>query len=261
MKVVFLCRDGAVARYIAHELHADGFVDAIVVESGRDARRRKLRRAWTQTSWWKSPVLMLDLLALTIYGKLWSRFVARAMRAYPGRDAFPPDVPVHRVDDANDAECLSILQGLSPDVLVVLGTSILQGPILAIPRDLVLNIHGGIVPDYRNVHSDVWAVLRNDVANVGTSILHLDEGIDSGAIALQDRVAGARGFFELRWRNVELSGRLIREALSMHAVGTLPRETQDESGVGFYPTPGVVALLRLATNSFTSRSPRRQQAG
>ncbi len=27
MKVVFLCRDGAVASYIAHELHADGFVD------------------------------------------------------------------------------------------------------------------------------------------------------------------------------------------------------------------------------------------
>ena len=247
MKVVFLCRGGAVARYIAHELHADGVVDAIVVESGRIARRRKLRRAWARTPWWKSPLFVLDLLALAIYGKLWGRFVARAMRAHAGRDVFPQDVLVRRVDDANDAECLSILEDLSPDVLVVLGTSILKGPVLAIPRDLALNIHGGIVPDYRNVHSDVWAVLRDDVANVGTSILHLDEGIDSGAIALQERVAGARGFFELRWRNVELSGRLIREALSMHAVGTLPREAQDESGVGFHPTPGVGPLLRLAT--------------
>jgi len=247
MKVVFLCRDGAAARYIAHELHADGYVDAIVVESGREARKRKLRRAWTGTPWWKSPVFVLDLVALAIYGKLWSRFVARAMRVYPGRDVFPGDVPVHCVDDANDAECLSILEGLSPNVLVVLGTSILKGPTLAIPTDLALNIHGGIVPDYRNVHSDVWAVLRNDVANVGTSILHLDEGIDSGAIALQERVAGAHGFFELRWRNVELSGQLIRKALSMHAEGTLPRDAQDESVVGFHPTPGVGALLRLAT--------------
>ncbi len=98
MKVVFLCRDGAVARYIAHELHADALVDAIVVESGRIARRRKLRRAWTRTPWWRSPVFVLDLLALAIYGKLWGRFVTRAMRVHPGRDVFPQDVPVRRVD-------------------------------------------------------------------------------------------------------------------------------------------------------------------
>lgn len=247
MSVVLLCRDGLPARYLAHEL-ADVF-DAIVVERGGEARRRKLRREWRRTPWWKIPILALDLLALTVYGRLWSRFSRRRLAEHPATAGYPADTPLHYVEDANDAQCVALLEKLAPDVLVVLGTSILRAPVLAIPKELALNVHGGIVPAYRNVHSEVWAVLRDDVANVGTSLIHLDEGIDSGAVALLERVEGASGFFDLRWRNVELAPRLVREALRRHAEGTLPRTPQDDSSAGFYPTPGIGALARLALKS------------
>ena len=119
-------------------------------------------------------------------------------------------------------------------------------PVLRI-AETSLNIHGGIVPAYRNVHSEVWAVLNGAPDDIGTSILHLDEGIDSGAVALQRRIQPVTGdFFTLRWRNLELSAGLIVEALERQEAGTLPAERQaDDAGVGFYPTPGWRELRAL----------------
>lgn len=254
MSVAFLCREGPVARYIAHALHARGRLDVIVVERGRGARRRKLEREWARTAWWRAPLFALDLVALAAYGRLWARHVATEMKLDPALAGFPVGIPVHVVEDANDAGCLRVLTEAEPDVLVVLGTSILGPPILDVPKEVALNIHGGIVPRYRNVHSEVWAVLDDDLDNVGTSILHLGEGIDRGAIALQGRVKGARTFLALRWLNVELSARLICDALDRHEAGTLPREAQDSTQAGFYRTPGFRDLLRLSRTRLTPRA-------
>ena len=246
MKTVLLCRDGAVGRYLAHSLSDAGLIDAIVSESGRRARGRKLRREWARTPWWRVPLFGLDLAALATYGWLWARTLDRRLRGHPAVSGYPTDVPIAHVDDANEPECVSLLSDLAPDVLVVSGTSILGAQVLEIPAQAALNVHGGIVPEYRNVHSEVWAVLKGDRANVGTSILHLDEGIDSGAVAMMGRVSDAKGLFDLRWRNVELASKLIIEALRRLEAGTLPRDPQDGRRSGFYGTPGVTALLRLA---------------
>jgi len=240
---VLLCRDGPVARYVAHEI--SDRLDGIVVESGRRARRSKLLREWRRTPWWRVPLLALDFVALAVYGRLWGRYIARALQGHPAASGYPVGVPVRYVDDANAQECVSALERLGPDVLLVLGTSILKADVLSIPGRFALNIHGGIVPRYRNVHSEVWAVLEDDAAHIGTTILHLGEGIDSGAVALQERITGPGGFFALRWRNVQLAARLAGEALARCEKGDLPRRPQDDSDAGFYPTPGARALLRL----------------
>jgi len=246
MKTLFLCRDGAVARYVAHELAGCGHLSALVVESGREARRRKLRREWARTPWWKAPSLALDLTALALYGRLWVRALRRRLAAHSALRGYPDGVPLTRVDDANSETCIAAIREHAADVVVVLGTSILGEAVLSAAGDTILNIHGGIVPEYRNVHSEVWAVLNDDLDKVGTSILHLDAGIDSGAVALQDRVENAQGFFDLRWRNVVLAARLINDALDRAEHGSLPRRPQDEAKRGFYATPGAGALLRLA---------------
>ncbi|MEM7417390.1 MAG: formyltransferase family protein [Gemmatimonadota bacterium] len=247
MRVVLLCRQGAPARLVANRLHEAGHLDAIVFEGGQAARKRKLARSWGRTPWWARPRLGVDLLALSLYGRAWRRVLDTRMEAAYPTYAYPPDgIPLLGFDDANDPACVSALRDLAPDVLVVYGTSILKEPVLRI-ADTSLNIHGGIVPAYRNVHSEVWAVLNGAPGDIGTSILHLDEGIDSGAVALQRRIEPATGdFFTLRWRNLELSAGLIVEALDRHEGGTLPAERQTDDGrVGFYPTPGWRELRRL----------------
>lgn len=266
MRTVLLARDGLVARYLAHELVGGAasagssprptsdyspedhtrLVDAIVVETGREARRRKLRREWRRTPWWRTPLLVVDLMALAVYGRMWSRALRRHLDGHPALKGWPEGVPVVHVDDANDQECLDRLRALAPDAMIVLGTSILKPAVLEIPARVALNVHGGIVPGYRNVHSEVWAVLNDDAGSVGTSILHLDEGIDSGAIALQETVPAAERFFELRWQNVVLAARLAREALERHRDGRLAKTGQDAASAGFHPTPGASELVRLA---------------
>lgn len=245
MRTVFLCRDGAAARHLAHALAGRGLVDAIVVETGGEARRRKLRRELDRTPWWRLPLLALDLAALALYGRLWARALAGRLTGHPAATGWPEDLPRWSFDDANGPDCVDRLRELAPDVLVVLGTSILRPPVLSIAERASLNVHGGIVPAYRNVHSEVWAVLNRDERSAGTSILHLDEGIDSGAVALSRCVEHADGFFDLRWRNLELSAALLVEALERERDGTLPREPQQAAGSGFWPTPGAGALLRL----------------
>ncbi len=243
MRVVFLCREGLAARYIAHHLHEAGSLDAIVGEVGRAARRRKLRRTFGRARWWALPGVGADLVGLAVYGRTWSRYLSERLEGHPATAGWPA-VPRTTFDDANDGACVRELEQLRPDVLVVYGTSILGADVLDTAQT-ALNIHGGIVPAYRNVHSEVWAALNDDVANVGTSILHLDEGIDSGAVALERRVTGAASFFDLRWKNLELSAQLIVEALELHRRGTLPAERQVGDDRGFYPTPGLPELLRL----------------
>lgn len=237
MRVVLLCRQGAAGRLIAHRMHEAGRLDAIVFEGGRAARQRKLSRSLRRTPWWALPRLGFDLVALSLYGRAWKAALLERLRAHPGY-AKPPPVPILGFDDANESACVDALRDLAPDVLVVYGTSILREPVLGV-ANTSLNIHGGIVPQYRNVHSEVWAVMNGAPEDIGTSILHLDLGIDSGAVALQRRIEPAGGFFELRWRNLELSAELIVEALQQLDAGALRAERQDEDeGVGFYPTPG-----------------------
>jgi folate-dependent phosphoribosylglycinamide formyltransferase PurN len=245
MRTVLLCRDGAAARYLAHHLVGDGLLDAIVVELGGGARRRKLQREWRRTRWWRVPLFAFDLVALAIYGRLWARFLTRRLRGHPAASRYPEGIPRWAFDDANEEACVARLEALGPDLLLVFGTSLLGRDVLSVPRRAALNVHGGIVPAYRNVHSEVWAVLEGDESAVGTSVLHLDEGIDSGAVALQGRVEHATSFFDLRWRNLECSARLTAEAVRLEAAGALPRTVQDGAAPGFWPTPGAGALVRL----------------
>ncbi len=246
-KTVFLCRNGAPARFIADHLSSSGRLDGIVVETGRAARRRKVRREMRRRGVWGLPALAVDLTALAIYGRLWKRALTSEMKAYPTARDWPTDIPRETFDDANEPACVEALQRMDPEVLVVFGTSILRSDVLSVPSRAALNIHGGIVPGYRNVHSEVWAVLRDDVENIGTSILHLDEGVDSGAVALERRVvSGGGGFFDLRWKNLELAANLIGEALELDAKDALPREPQNAARPsGFFPTPGARELLRI----------------
>jgi methionyl-tRNA formyltransferase len=247
VRLVLLCRDGVEGRYLAWRLAGAGRLDGLVIEDGGPARRRKLRRTLRASPRASLPLRLLDLLAVTLYGRLMRRALHRRVLPHEGGDAYPGGVPTVRVADGNDEACLSALSRLAPDVLVVSGTAILRAPVLATPRRYALNVHGGLVPGYRNVHSDAWAVLRGEPERVGTSLLHLDEGIDSGAVALQRAVNVEPGdtIADLRAKNLALGADLVLEALEQAEQGSLAYSAQRGEG-GFHPTPGLRDLLRLA---------------
>jgi len=115
---------------------------------------------------------------------------------------------------------------------------IVQGPIY--------NIHGGIVPKYRNVHSELWAYINRDFLNIGVTIMHLDSGIDTGDIAAQKRLTADEccSIIDIKVRNLQLSSELIVDVLR-NTNTEMIRIQQDKTQQGFYPTPRALQLFIL----------------
>lgn len=159
---------------------------------------------------------------------------------------FPDGIQQLRVDDINDASCEDFLERQKPDYLVVMGTALLKKNIIDIPMVATLNIHGGLVPSYRNVHSDFWAYIHDDRENIGTSILYLDEGIDTGEIVCQASAAvdAEDGLLAAKKKNLLLAGELIVTALTREELID-NRQAQDKALQRFFPTPGNGAFMRL----------------
>ena len=252
MTVALLVRNSPAARLLAHRVAESHELLAVVVESGHDARRGKLRRELRRGLPWLLPLTILDLAALAVYQWSWSRYRVRRDVAVAVPQAWPASTITH-VDDVNDEAGVALLTRLKPEICLVFGTGILRGRTLRLGSRYVLNIHGGIVPAYRNVHSEFWCVLRNDLGNLGTSIIHLDEGIDSGAVALQRRlmVDPDESLFSIRYRNARLAIETALEALAIAARGPLPTEPQDPAKRGFFRTPRLVDLMRMSARRFS----------
>lgn len=245
-RVVLLCRDGAEAQFLAAALHREGRLDAIIVERGGPARRRKLRRMLGERSLLVRLGRLADAAAVLVYSRVVQWWLRWRVLAPAGVSGYPDGVPRWAVDDANEPDCVARLRALAPSTLVVLGTAILRDDVLSLPIDHILNVHGGVVPEYRNVHSDVWALLRGDPSGLGTSLLHLDAGIDTGDVALIGRIDARSGWGILRVKraNLELAATLLTAALQRLDDDTLPRQPQ-QGEARFYPTPGVPQVLRL----------------
>ena len=245
MRVAFATRAGATGEYLAHVLAQEKALQALVVETGAAARKRKLRRTFRGAGI-GLPGRFVDVAAIVALDRLSERRL-RTDVLEPHRIAGWPNAPTITVTDANDDVCRSFLADATPDILVVCGTAILHEHILAIPTRYALNVHGAMVPAYRNVHGEFWATVRDDDENLGSSILHLTPGIDNGDIAAQRRLdyAGRRTLRAVRRETLLLSGQLLRETIAVARIDDVPRIPQAGT-VGVWHTPRAIDIVRHA---------------
>jgi folate-dependent phosphoribosylglycinamide formyltransferase PurN len=255
MKFVFACRDGYLAKFISNKFASAGIIDSVLVESGRHVRRRKIKRQFARASLLARPLVAVDLFALAIYGKICARNLRRSILQENGYSDYPCNVERFDVDDINEPAGIDYLSSVDPDVLIVLGTAILKAQVIAIPRLGTLNIHGGIVPQYRNVHSEFWAYCRKEPELIGTSILFLDEGVDTGDIVRQKTIdfEETDGLLGAKRKNAELAASLILETINEVRAGSLSRTVQSNVGAGTFPTPRASDFLRLLFGRTCSR--------
>ncbi len=80
----------------------------------------------------------------------------------------------------NSVEVQDRLRALAPDLIIVSGAPILRPNIFRIAKLGTLNLHFGISPDYRGMHTIVTPLQRRDFAHVGATIHFVSEGIDDG---------------------------------------------------------------------------------
>jgi methionyl-tRNA formyltransferase len=145
------------------------------------------------------------------------------------------------------------LRRLEPDVLVVWHYSMLLPPeVLRVPPRGTVNVHGGLLPDYRGGHVLQWAIVNGE-RETGVTLHYVDETIDTGPVIAEavvpiadddDAATVAAG--------LETAGaRLLRDHWHAIAAGTADATAQ-EPGVGTYwplrtPADGVVDWSASAT--------------
>ncbi len=90
---------------------------------------------------------------------------------------------IREFSDINEGEGLAYVQQFDPDVIVSIRFGqIFKSPVIDIPRFGVINLHSGVLPDYRGILATFWAML-NDETHIGCSLHYVtDNTIDTGNI-------------------------------------------------------------------------------
>jgi folate-dependent phosphoribosylglycinamide formyltransferase PurN len=92
------------------------------------------------------------------------------------------------VNSVNDVDTIKIIQGISPDIVIVNATRILKSNLIRSITGHFINIHSGILPKYRGYSGGYWALVNNDKKNCGSTIHFIDEKIDMGSIICQETI-------------------------------------------------------------------------
>ncbi|HYA88482.1 MAG TPA: methionyl-tRNA formyltransferase [Nitrospirota bacterium] len=123
------------------------------------------------------------------------------------------------------------LRAIGPEVVIVAAYGqILPREILTLPKFGCINIHASLLPSYRGAAPINWAIIKGEEVT-GITIMQMDEGMDTGAILLQEKIAidPADTAGSLTERLSTVGAKLITTALPLIADGRLVPLPQEGS--------------------------------
>lgn len=89
--------------------------------------------------------------------------------------------------DINSVEFEAFLKAMRPDIVAVLGSSVIKQEIISAPSVAMLNLHSGLSPYYRGTWSYGWPIVNDEPQYIGATVHHVHAGIDTGDIVFQTR--------------------------------------------------------------------------
>ena len=155
-----------------------------------------------------------------------------------GRKLAPPPVAeaarelglqLHQTESVNEPASVQAIRDAKPDAVAVCAIGqLIAEPLLS--EYAMLNVHPSLLPRWRGAAPIERAMMAGDT-ETGTTILRVTEGLDSGPIALSERLAIGSGDYydDVSARLAEQGGELLVRALDLLAAGELRLSDQDES--------------------------------
>ena len=145
--------------------------------------------------------------------------------------------PILTPEDVGSSDFLRVLSHYTADIFIVAAFRILPKGIFSLPRLGTLNIHASLLPKYRGP-APIQRAIEAGETETGITIFRIDEGIDTGQVLLQKRLA-----IEPRETSQELYHRLSNLGADV-LIETLDRIERDR-------------LQPISqNNSFASRAPK-----
>jgi len=209
LSVMVLCGQSPRHLYVANRLCGAANVVAIVQEAGSHWTLKKVLKLLRPDNFWR---------------KVWRwlrdrrRYVGGGEGKFFFGDAVPkldrPDL-VTLVPHINDPQVVALADRLRPDVIAVFGTSLIRGALLTRGRLGIVNLHGGLSPEYRGADCTFWALYNGEPEKVGCTLHFIDAGIDSGKLIAHICPEVHEGDDELTlfWRAVLDSAEVYAQAL------------------------------------------------
>jgi hypothetical protein len=92
-----------------------------------------------------------------------------------------------RCGEINSPELREFLKPIKPDIIAVLGSSVIKPEMISLPSAAMINIHSGLSPYYRGTWSYGWPVVNREPEYIGVTVHHVNAGIDTGDIIYQTK--------------------------------------------------------------------------
>ena len=188
--------------------------------------------------------------------RVWQQLQQRYRQRYP----FFPDIPILRVDNINDPRTSGFLEAAAPEVILVSGTNLVGRALIewAAARNIALiNLHTGLSPYVKGGPDCTnWCLAEGAFLSIGSTVLWLDAGIDSGPILTSERapLTGRESLLQLHERVMEhahdLCVRAVRALAAGQAVPRIPQE-RIASGRTFRAAQWDARAIRRAWRAFT----------
>jgi methionyl-tRNA formyltransferase len=146
-------------------------------------------------------------------------------------------LPLLQPTKMKDAAFMAELSSWRPDVIAVAAFGrILPPAILSLPPRGCINVHGSLLPKYRGAGPIQWVIINGET-ETGITTMLMDEGMDTGAILLQEKIAIGREETagSLSSRLADVGGRLLVETLAQLKAGTLTPRPQNHNLASLAP--------------------------
>jgi folate-dependent phosphoribosylglycinamide formyltransferase PurN len=187
-KIVILAIESNRSRVLINELQKRYPLQAIIYEKPI-SRRRLMRNKIKKVGLFNVLGQVLFTITVPSILKRFSKKRIHEILAENGLDNSPVNQEkVIRVASANSDHCISVLQSLQPDLIILCGTRIISKKVLKKVNSVFINIHAGITPLYRGVHGAYWALIENNLSLCGVTLHYVDEGIDTGQVIAQELI-------------------------------------------------------------------------
>lgn len=140
-------------------------------------------------------------------------------------------IPVFQPATLRQPEAAAVVADWMPDLIVVMAFGqILPRVVLDLPRMACLNLHASILPKFRGA-SPIHAAIAAGERETGISVMHMEEGLDTGDVLWIEREPIKRRDTSgiLHDRLAHTAARALANALNGIRNGTAIRTPQDDS--------------------------------
>lgn len=162
-------------------------------------------------------------------------------------------IPIRQLNHINSPDGYALFNASAPDLVVSIRYGvILKEPIIKVPKQGVINLHSGLLPDYRGVMATFWAMLNGE-RTIGTTLHYIsDDTIDTGETIAKSSLVVDPGK-SYWWHVLQLYEQgccLVGDTIDTVTSGQTVTSRKPADGGSYYSFPGQKELDEFHKQGF-----------